>query len=202
MGSLESEITGQSVHLCVDMQRLFGPGSPWAAPWIERILPTVLRLVNHSASRTVFTRFIPARSAEEARGRWTRFYRKWESVTLDRLNPELLDLLPSLDRFSPPAEKFDRTTYSAFADGRLHKWLRERDVTTLIVSGAETDVCVLATVLAGVDLGYRTIIVRNALASSADETHDALLALYSRRYDIQIELADVDEMIAAWHPEK
>ncbi|MDI1242348.1 MAG: cysteine hydrolase [bacterium] len=190
------------MHLCVDMQRLFGPGSPWAAPWIERILPTVLRLVNHSASRTVFTRFIPARSAEEARGRWTRFYRKWESVTLDRLNPELLDLLPSLDRFSPPAEKFDRTTYSAFADGRLHKWLRERDVTTLIVSGAETDVCVLATVLAGVDLGYRTIIVRNALASSADETHDALLALYSRRYDIQIELADVDEMIAAWHPEK
>lgn len=202
MGSLQGEITGQSVHLCVDMQRLFGPGSPWATPWVERILPPVMRLVNHAAPRTVFTRFIPARSAEEARGRWTRFYRKWEAVTLDRLNPELLDLLPPLDGFAPPAEKFDRTTYSAFADGRLHKWLRERDVTTLIVSGAETDVCVLATVLAGVDLGYRTIIVRNALASSADETHDALLALFDRRFDIQIELTDVDELIAAWHSEK
>ena len=66
------------------------------------------------------------------------------------------------------------------------------------LSGAETDVCVLATVLAAVDLGYRTIIVRDALASSADETHEALLMLYNRRFDIQIELTEADELIAAW----
>lgn len=200
MGSLQGKITGEAVHLCVDMQRLFGPGSPWAAPWVQRILPPLVRLVEYSPARTIFTRFIPARSPEDARGRWTRFYRKWEAVTLDRLNPDLLELLPPLEKFAPPAEKFDRITYSAFADGRLHNWLRGRDVTTLIVSGAETDVCVLATVLAAVDLGYRTIIVGNALASSADETHDALITLYDRRFDIQIELTEVEELLDSWQP--
>jgi nicotinamidase-related amidase len=54
-------------------------------------------------------------------------------------------------------------------------------VTTLIVTGAETDVCVLSTVLAAVDLGYRIIVVKDGLCSSADESHDALLGLYARR---------------------
>jgi nicotinamidase-related amidase len=129
---------------------------------------------------------------------WANFYRKWDAVTLDRLDPAMLDLMPALKKFSPPGERFDRTTYSAFMDGRLHRRLQERHINTLIFSGAETDVCVLATVLGAVDLGYRTIVVRDALASSADETHDALLTLYDRRFDIQIELTEVDELIYAW----
>ncbi len=200
MGTLRNNITEQSIHLCIDMQRLFGPGGPWAAPWVERVLVPITRLASHSPRRTVFTRFIPARSPEEAPGMWARYYQKWETVTLERLNPEMLELMPSLEKFIPPAEKFDRTTYSAFADGRLHHWLREHGVTALIVSGAETDVCVLATVLAAVDLGYRTIVVRDALASSADQSHDALLSLYDKRFDIQIELTEVEELRAAWRP--
>ena len=38
-----------------------------------------------------------------------------------------------------------------------------------IVSGSETDVCVLATVLDAVDMGYRVIIARDAVCSSSDE---------------------------------
>ena len=200
MGTLRNKITEQSIHLCIDMQRMFGANGPWAAPWVERILTPVSRVASHSPRRTVFTRFIPARSADEAPGMWARYYRKWEAVTLERLNPEMLELIPPLQRLTPPAEQFDRTTYSAFADGRLHNWLRGRGVTTLIISGAETDVCVLATVLAAVDLGYRTIVVRDALASSADQTHDSLLSLYDSRFDIQIELTEVAELREAWRP--
>lgn len=198
MGNLRGIIASQSVHLCVDMQRLFASQGPWAAPWVDRILVPVLRLVTRSPEQTVFTRFIPARTPDEAPGTWANFYRKWESITLEKIDPTMLELMPALEQFTPPAETFDRMTYSAFADGRLHRLLRERNVTTLILSGAETDVCVLATVLAAVDLGYRTIIVRDALASSADETHEALLMLYNRRFDIQIELTEADELIAAW----
>ena len=39
-------------------------------------------------------------------------------------------------------------------------------------SGSETDVCVLATVLDAVDIGYRVIVVRDAICSSSDEGHD------------------------------
>ena len=48
--------------------------------------------------------------------------------------------------------------------------------------------CVLATVLDAVDLGFRTIVVEDALCSSFDEGHDALMTLYRNRFSEQIEL--------------
>jgi nicotinamidase-related amidase len=41
----------------------------------------------------------------------------------------------------------------------------------LIISGSETDVCVLATVLAAVDLGYRVIVVRDGVSSFFRKWH-------------------------------
>ena len=40
---------------------------------------------------------------------------------------------------------------------KLAEHLRQREAEALIVSGSETDVCVLATVLDAVDIGYRII---------------------------------------------
>jgi nicotinamidase-related amidase len=74
-----------------------------------------------------------------------------------------------------PAIISDKTRYSAFAEPVLLAHLRERDAGELIVSGSETDVCVLATVLDAVDLGYRVIVVRDAVCSSSDEGHDMLM---------------------------
>jgi len=68
----------------------------------------------------------------------------------------------------------------------------------LIVTGSETDVCVLATVLDAVDHGFRVIVVRDGICSSSDEGHDALLAVYYRRYSLQIETADAAEILAIW----
>ena len=33
-----------TTHLCVDMQRLFGPGTDWALAWMPRVLPRIVRL--------------------------------------------------------------------------------------------------------------------------------------------------------------
>ena len=92
----------------------------------------------------VFTRFIPPERAEEAPGRWQSFYRFWNDVTRERLDPALLELVPALQKFVPPAIVFDKMQYSAFADGRLAPLLNARNVHTLVVSDAETDVCVLS----------------------------------------------------------
>jgi len=198
MGTLRGSIGEQSVHLCIDMQRLFALGGPWQTPWLERVLPVVVNLAAHQPHRTVFTRFIPAKSPDEARGRWRAYYEKWQNVTLDAVDPALVELVPALQSFLPPAQQFDRSTYSAFADGRLHAGFQSHGINTLIISGSETDVCVLATVLAAVDHGYRTIIVSDALASSSDESHDALIDLYSKRFDIQIEVAIAQDVIEEW----
>ncbi|TYL83337.1 cysteine hydrolase [Bradyrhizobium cytisi] len=198
MGELLASPGANVVHLCIDMQRLFEPGAPWATPWLERALPQVVRLVEHDSPRTVFTRFIPPRTKEEACGVWRAYYEKWESVTREKLAPALLDLVPPLVKFVPPAVVVDRHGYNAFGNGSLRAYLVEHNVDALIVSGGETDVCVLATVLAAVDYGYRVILVTDALCSSSDQSHDALLGVYSQRFSLQIEVTTTECVLERW----
>ena len=56
--------------------------------------------------------------------------------------------MPPLAALCPPATVIDKTRYSVFAEPRLIEHLRQRETGALSVSGSETDVCVLATVLA------------------------------------------------------
>jgi nicotinamidase-related amidase len=199
MGELRSDVDGnRTVHLCLDMQRLFGLEGPWPTPWLERVMPVVIRLVERAPSRTVFTRFIPPATPDEANGRWRSYFRKWRLVTREVVDPHLLELMEPLRRHVPPAIVFDKAAYSAFSNPGLHVFLRRSSIDTLIITGAETDVCVLSTILSAVDLGYRIIVAKDGLCSSADETHDALLGLYSQRFDLQIELADCVEVLARW----
>ena len=59
----------------------------------------------------------------------------------------------------------------------------------------------LATVLGAVDRGLRTIIVTDAVCSSSDEGHDALLKVYNRRYSEQIEAVIAETILSEWRPE-
>ncbi|MBN8905714.1 MAG: cysteine hydrolase, partial [Rhodospirillales bacterium] len=106
--------------------------------------------------------------------------------------------VPDLAALVPPAAVVDKSRYSAFAEPQVHRLLQERGIDTLVVTGGETDVCVLATVLGAVDLGYRVVLTRNAICSVSDETHDALLTLYRNRFGQQIEVADIDTILDAW----
>ena len=191
-------LTERSVHLCVDMQRIFSADGPWPAPWMEKVLPVVATLTGRHPGRTVFTRFIPPVRPDQMPGRWQRYYTRWQAATREFLNLDLLELMPPLAALCPPATVIDKTRYSGFAEPRLLSHLREREADALIVSGSETDVCVLATVLSAVDLGYRVIIVRDAVCSSSDEGHDMLLRLYDTRFSERIETADAETILSQW----
>jgi nicotinamidase-related amidase len=52
----------------------------------------------------------------------------------------------------------------------MDQLLQGSSIDTLIVTGGETDVCVLATVLGGIDRGYRVVVVSDALCSSTDDS--------------------------------
>jgi Isochorismatase family len=50
-------------------------------------------------------------------------------------------------------------------------------------------------VLDAVDIGYRVIVVRDAVCSSSDEGHEVLMRLYHTRYTEQIETADAEAVL-------
>jgi len=193
---------GNAVHLCVDMQRIFARGGLWETPWMERVLPTIAGIVARCPERTVFTRFVTPRSPQDAPGQWQAYFRRWETATRNVLAPEQLDLVPELARYVPPAAVVDKPAYSAFFGSPLAGFLVERNVGTLVVSGAETDVCVLSTVLDAVNIGFRVVIVEDALCSSSDAGHDALMTMYRLRFTEQIDLITAEELTELWRPER
>ena len=191
-------LTQRTLHLCVDMQRLFSPEGPWPTPWMARVLPVVADLAGRHPERTVFSRFIPPERPTDMPGMWQRYYTRWKTATREALDVNLLALAPPLAKLCPPATVVDKTRYSAFAESQLLYHLQARKADGLIISGSETDVCVLATVLSAVDLGYRVIVVRDGVCSSSDEGHDALMTMYHRRYTEQIEVADAATIMERW----
>jgi nicotinamidase-related amidase len=76
----------------------------------------------------------------------------------------------------------------------------QRGADTVIVSGSETDVCVLATILGAVDRGFRVLVVTDAICSSSDAGHDALLTVYRGRYSEQIETVTAETVLSEWRP--
>ena len=186
------------VHVCVDMQRMFEEETEWHLPWMARVLPAIVALCGAHPERTVFTRFLPAKEPGVGHGTWRRYYERYASMTLDRLGEEMVALSPALQTFVPPATVHDKWIYSPWLGSDLDRALKARGVDTLIVSGGETDVCVLTTVLGAIDLGYRVIVATDAICSSADRPHDAAVDLYHDRYGMQVETADVATILRHW----
>jgi ferritin-like metal-binding protein YciE len=60
-----------------------------------------------------------------------------------------------------------------FTSPRLYPFLIERQVGTVVLSGTETDVCVLATALGAVDLGFRVVIVEDAFVDTLKDIYYA-----------------------------
>lgn len=200
MGDSTSEVAEirDAVHLCVDMQNIFAPGGLWETPWIERVLPTIVEIVARHQPRTIFTRFITPQNPEDRPGQWQRYFRHWHQATCDRLPPTALELMPPLARYVPPLRIVDKPACSAFSNAALASLLVELGIGMVVISGAETGVCVLSTVLSAVDLGFRVVIVEDALCSSSDIGHDALMTMYRTRFHGQVDSVTAEQLAEFW----
>jgi nicotinamidase-related amidase len=191
-------LTPRSLHICVDMQRMFTEEGPWPTPWVHRILPVVSEIAGRHPQQTIFTRFIPPEHPEQMPGAWQDYYRRWINVTRSVLDPRMLELVPPLAALTPPGIVVDKAVYSPFANPALPRLLADRQPDAVVITGAETDVCVHATVLGAVDRGFRVVVVADAVCSSSDTGHDAMLTIYRNRFSEQIELRTAAEVLSAW----
>ena len=191
-------LSDRTVHLCVDMQRMFRDQTAWHTPWMERVLPTIAEIAGRHAASTVFTRFMPPARPEEVSGGWRVFYERWREFTTERIDPDLLELVEPLSAFAPPARVLDKRHFSPFHGTDLAAGLVRGGADCVVITGAETDMCVLAAVLDAVDLGLRVVLPVDALCSSSDAMHDAVLQLYSGRFSTQIEVTDTETVLSNW----
>ena len=133
----DEPIGDNAVHICVDMQAMFREPSPWSLPWMDRVLPRIVGLCSTQPARVVFTRFIPARRPGDGQGTWKRYYERWADMTLERLGPGQVDLVPELRAFTPPAPVVDKPVYSPWLGSNLRTLLAQRRCDTVIVTGGE-----------------------------------------------------------------
>ncbi len=195
---LHAPIGAGALHVAIDMQVIFDNHPEWGVADLRRILPAVLRLAEARPAQTIATRFVPARNPEAAPVSWQRYFRHWQSATLDRAGEDVVNLVPELLAL-PLAGVIDKPGYSAYSGADFASLLQRHGTDTLILSGVETDVCVWATALSAIDGGQRVVIVRDAVTSGDLAAHEAILHIAAERFGHQIDLATVDEVLASWH---
>ncbi|MGR8964478.1 cysteine hydrolase family protein [Rhizobium leguminosarum] len=191
-------LSKNTLHVVIDMQRLFAEETAWHTPAIADILPNVLALSQARPFDTIFVRFVVPQNAEDAKGRWKNYYRRWSSVTLDELDATVLDLVAPLAAIAGPGSIVDKETYSVFGSPGFARRLQNSGTDTLIFSGVETDVCVYASVLDAVDAGYRVILAEDALGSGDMKAHAMVTEILVPRLSEQIEIFSTEAILDLW----
>jgi len=187
-----------AVHVVIDMQDLFDRHPQWGFPALRSVLPRVAELARHNPAATFWTRFIPAANAASARGSWRDYYDLWPTTTLAAGADKYIDLLPELRAIARPENVFDKQAFSAFSGLGFAEALKHRGAETLILSGAETDVCIWATALDAVDLGFHVVLARDAMASFSTEAHEAILTTIAPRFVPQVVVSDTAALLQLW----
>jgi nicotinamidase-related amidase len=189
-----------TAHLAIDMQRMFADPTDWHLPGLNALVPQVTAIAAALPGRNFFTRFVVPHRADHAKGRWQHYYRRWHGFTGAVMDPALIEIIDALAAHATPDTWVDKLTYSVFEASGFEERLAAVNAHTLIFTGVETDVCVLASVLTAIDRGYRVIAVTDALASSSPAGHDTTLAHVLTRLPDQVDLLDTRAVLAALAP--
>jgi len=193
-----AQFSPKTLHLVIDMQRLFAEETEWHTPVIADILPNVLRLCEAFKGRTMFVKFMVPNSIDEATGQWKNYYRRWSTILSDAPNSGLLDLVAPLAALANDSSTVEKYTYSVFGTPAFAERLHAEGIDTLVFSGVETDVCVYASVLDAIDLGFRVILASDAIGSSAVAAHEATMNILVPRLCDQLEPVTTQAILVAW----
>jgi ureidoacrylate peracid hydrolase len=200
---------GKSALIVVDMQNDFVHGDGAFAqrarenpdkidmPFLSGTIPYVKKLVEafRRARRPVVyiahvlkpdysdAQFPYWRAAPRGQARGNRTFiveNTWGAQVIDELKPQEGEHL------------VNKKGFGGFSNTPLDTILRNMGVTTCVVSGVTTCVCVSTTVRGGVEHNYRMLLVKDAVAEVNRETHDAELKTMAR---IFADVKTTDEVV-------
>jgi len=201
---------GRTALLVVDMQRGFlDPGAALEVPAAREAVPTVRLLLDgfrRMRLPVAFTEFVYSprvpllvgelhpehRPAEPGRPQGFG----WPSSSCLE-GTASAETVPEL---APAAGELvvRKHWYDGFAGTALDGALRAREVTSLVVAGTMTDICVLATVVGAFNREYRITVVEDAVATLWPEIQQATLDIIRRAYGRVASAKTILDVVAAW----
>ena len=200
---------GRTALLVVDMQRGFVlPGEAMEVPPAREIVPRIRALVDCFRARrlpVVFTEFVYSEAAPLLVGELHPEHKPappGARTGFGLPSSACLEGTPSaetIDELRPlPGELVVRKRwYDGFAGTPLDGALRARGVTTLVVTGTMTDICVLATVIGAFNREYRVTVVEDGVATLWPEIQSATLDIIGRAYGRVVTAKDIAEEVSA-----
>ena len=201
---------GRTALVVVDMQRGFlDPGEAMAVEPARAIVPVIQDLLGVFRARSlpvVFTEFVYSESAPVLIGSLHPEHRAAPPGAARGFglpSSSCLEGTPSADTVPALAPRpgeivVRKRGYDAFAGTPLDGALRARNVTSLVVTGTMTDVCVLATVTAALHREYRVTVVEDGVATLWPEIQRATLDIIGRAYGRVTTAKDVIDQISRW----
>ena len=200
---------GRTALAVVDMQRGFVlQGEAMEVPAAREIVPRIRALVDLFRARwwpVVFTEFVYSATAPLLVGELHPEHRpapRGARTGFGLPSSSCLEGTPSadtIDELRPqPGELVVRKRwYDGFAGTPLDGALRARGVTSLVVTGTMTDICVLATVIGAFNHEYRVTVVEDGVATLWPEIQRATLDIIGRAYGRVVTAEEVMEEVSA-----
>ena len=201
---------GRTALMVVDMQRGFlDPGEAMEVPPARETvgaIQTLLALFRARRMPVVFTEFAYSESAPLLVGRLHPEHQPAKPGAprgFGLPSSSCLEGTPSADtvpELAPrPGELVVRKRgYDAFAGTPLDEALRARNVTSLVVAGTMTDICVLATVIGAFHREYRVTLVEDGVSTLWPEIQRATLDIIGRAYGRIATTKEISDQISSW----
>ena len=178
--------------LLVDLQNsFFHPNGGNYFPQSDEIIGNLYRLLEHARRNNRVVIHI----AEQHRPNVTDF----ESIKLPEHCVTGHSDAEFFGGFGPDGENeflLPKRRVSAFFATDLDLLLREKNVRRLVVAGVKTNVCVRATVIDGLSLGYRCLVPSAAVASNRKNLADASLEDIDRYFGWVVEMSEAEAALS------
>jgi nicotinamidase-related amidase len=181
------------VVIVVDMQNDFvREGAPIEIRAARGVVPTIRRILD--AARASCTTVVYTRAVL---GPQTPMIGMWHSECMEPVcacwggvkrryadRRELLDCADVIDELSPQADDLvvDKEGYNPYHRTPLSRMLADRAVTSAVIVGTVTELCVAETARATYHEAIVPLVVRDAVASDDEVLHSATLDLLGRHF--------------------
>lgn len=201
---------GRTALLVVDMQHGFlDPGEALEVPPAREIVPRVsalLELFRTKRLPVAFSEFVYSETVPLLVGELHPEHKRarpGEPTGFGRPSSNCLEGDPSVRTVAELAPRpgelvIRKHGYDAFAGTPLDGALRARGITSLVVTGTLTDICVLATVVGAFHREYRVTVVEDGVATLWPEIQRATLDIIGRAYGRVVSSKEIMDEVSSW----